>query len=193
MSLLDAPEFDAAGERRKRNLLIGGVATFVVLLIGFWLIAGRPVDWPWHWVAHLRGRAAVNAFFKDLEKNDQEAAYGVWQHDPRWKEHPQKYAGYPFERFQKDWNPTSHDSDYGQITSHRIAAARLTKGGDLLVGIFVNGRKSKAINLIWASSDSTLSFSPDDLQFFEGPGGISRLNLPALPEYSGQLTADSGQ
>ena len=181
MSLLDAPAFDAAKERKNRNLLIGAVVSVFVLLIGFWLIAGRPVDWPWHWTAHLRGRMEVNAFFKDLEKNDLEAAYGEWQHDAKWKDHAQKYAAYPFARFQKDWSADSHDNDYGQIKTHRIAAARYTKGGELLLGIFINDRKSKAINLLYDPADHTLSYSPDNLQFFEGPGGISQVSAPALP------------
>lgn len=180
MSLLDAPEYDAAKELRKRNLLIGIAATVVMIFIGFWLVAGRPVDWPWRWTSHLRGRMEINAFFADLEKNDLAGAYGVWQHDKEWQQHPQQFS-YTFDRFQKDWSADSPDNEYGQFKSHRIAATRLDKGGDLLVGIFVNERKSKAINLLYSPADHTLSFAPDNLQFFEGPGGISRLDLPVHP------------
>jgi hypothetical protein len=114
----------------------------------------------------------VNAFFTSLEKNDLPAAYGVWMHDPAWQQHPNQFANYPFDRFQKDWSPTSSDNDYGTIRSHRIAATRMI-GNMLQTGTFVNGRKSKAINLDYDPRDHTLHFSPEDVQFLEGPGGIS--------------------
>jgi len=45
-------------------------------------------------------------------------------------------------------------------------------GNVLMIGIFVNDRKSKAINLDYDPHDGTLTFSPDNVQFLEGPGGI---------------------
>jgi hypothetical protein len=66
----------------------------------------------------------------------------------------------------------SPDNEYGAIRSHRIAATRMV-GKVLQTGTFVNGRKSKAINLDYDPKDQTLSFSPEDVQFLEGPGGIS--------------------
>jgi hypothetical protein len=179
MTLLDAPVYNEANERRRRTIYFATAGLFFLLFVGWWLVAGRPVDWPWRWNTHLRGRMAVNAFFQDLEKNDMPAAYGVWMHDKDWQQHPQKYSGYPFARFQKDWSSTSPDNDYGVIKSHRIAAARIN-GNVLMLGIFINDRKSKAINLDYDPSDHTLSFSPDNMQFFEGPGGISQLQNETL-------------
>jgi len=46
-------------------------------------------------------------------------------------------------------------------------------GNMLQTGTFVNERKSKAINLDYDPNDHTLTFSPEDVQFLEGPGGIS--------------------
>lgn len=175
MSLMDAPAYDEAGEKHKRNLILGSIGAVLLLFLGWWLVAGHPVDWPWRWNAHLRGRMAVNAFFKDIEKNDMAAAYGIWMHDKDWQQHPQKHSAYSFERFQKDWSTQSPDNDYGVIQSHRIAASRFT-GNQLMMGIFVNGRKSKAINLDYDPKDHTLSFSPDNVQFYEGPGGISEVS-----------------
>jgi hypothetical protein len=172
MTLLDAPAYDEARERRRSVFLYGAAGVLFVLFVGWWLAAGRPVDWPWQWNNHLLGRMKVNAFFKDLEKNDLPAAYGVWIHDKNWQQHPDKHAGYTFDRFEKDWSPDSPDNDYGQIRSHRIAAARMI-GNVLQTGTFVNERKSKAINLDYDPRDHTLSFSPEDVQFLEGPGGIS--------------------
>jgi hypothetical protein len=171
MTLLDAPPYDEVRAHRRVVMLYSAAGLLFVLFVGWWLMAGRPVDWPWRWNNHLLGRITVNAFFKDLEKNDLPAAYGVWVHDKNWQQHPEKYS-YKFERFEKDWSATSPDSDYGAIHSHRIAATHMV-GNVLQTGTFVNGRKSKAINLDYDPKDHTLSFSPEDVQFLEGPGGIS--------------------
>jgi len=172
MTLLDAPVFDEARDRRNTTILWSAAGILLVLFVGFWLVAGRPVDWPTQWNNHLRGRIAVNAFFNAIEKNDLPAAYGVWTHDKNWQQHPQQHGSYSFDRFQQDWSSTSPENDYGVIHSHRIAAARMI-GNMLQTGTFVNDRKSKAINLDYDPRDHTLSFSPEDMQFMEGPGGIS--------------------
>ena len=171
MTLLDAPAYNEAREKRRVAMMYSAAGLLFVLFVGWWLAAGLPVDWPWHWNNHLLGRMAVNTFFKDLEKNDLPAAYGVWIHDKNWQQHPERYF-YTYDRFEKDWSPNSPDNDYGQIHSHRIAAARMV-GNVLQTGTFINGRKSKAINLDYDPNDHTLSFSPEDVQFLEGPGGIS--------------------
>ena len=171
MTLLDAPKFDEVRERRNRIIFSGSLGLVFILLVTWWLVAGRPVDWPWNWNASLFGRVTVNRFFQAIEKNDLETAYGIWMHDKGWQQHPAQHSGYPFARFQKDWSPNSSDNDYGVIQTHRIAAASV-RGNVLLVGIFINGRKSKAINLDYDPRDKTLNFSPEDVRFLEGPGGI---------------------
>jgi hypothetical protein len=172
MTLLDAPVFDEARDRRHHKILVIAAGVLVVLFVGWWLLAGHPVDVPWHWNNHLLGRMKTNAFFTDIEKNDLPAAYGIWTNDKKWQQHPAQHAGYPFDRFQKDWSADSPDNEYGPIHTHRIAATSMV-GNVLQIGIFVNGRKSKAINLDYDPKDHTLSFSPEDVQFLEGPGGIS--------------------
>ena len=107
MTLLDAPKFDAVRDRRQREVLWICVGTLVVLFMGFWFVAGRPVDWPWNWYTHYRGRTTINTFLKDVERNDLAAAYGVWNHDPDWQKHPEKLGAYDFNRFQQDWSPNS--------------------------------------------------------------------------------------
>jgi hypothetical protein len=171
MTLLDAPKFDEAKERRKNRLILGAVMAFFVLFIGWWLVAGRPVDWPWRWNDHLMGRLTVNHFFKAVEANDLPQAYGIWMHDQQWQQHPQKYSAYTFERFTRDWAPNGVENEYGPIRSHRIAAS-VMRGNSLMLGIFVNGRKTKAVNVEYFPPDHTLSFTPEDVQFMEGPGGI---------------------
>jgi hypothetical protein len=171
MTLLDAPKFDEVRERRKRLIFSGSAGLVFVLIVSWWLVAGRPVDFPWNWNASLFGRFTINHFFQAVEKNDLQTAYGVWIHDKDWQQHPAHHGTYQFDRFQKDWSPNSPDNEYGAIHSHRIAAARMN-GNVLLVGIFVNDRKTNAINLDYDPKDHTLNFSPEDVRFLEGPGGI---------------------
>lgn len=171
MSLLDAPVYDERKERRKTKIVLGSLLGFVVLVVAFWFSAGRPVDWPWHWSYYFQANRTANNFFKALEANDLPKAYGIWQHDANWQQHSQKFEEYPFDRFQKDWAGDSPDNDYGPFHSHRIAGA-VYKGNVLMLGIFINDRKSKAVNLIWDPTDHTLGFQRDDLRFLEGPGGI---------------------
>jgi hypothetical protein len=162
MTLLDAPAYNATRERHRSELLWGTVGGLFVLLIAFWFVSGRPVDWPWNWFTHLRGRMTINHFLKDVEKNDLAAAYGVWVHDPEWQKHPEKLAAYPFNRFQQDWSPNSSENEYGSIQSHKIVAARMS-GNVLLVGIRMNGLKSKAMFLDYDPKVHTLGFSPVEL------------------------------
>jgi hypothetical protein len=70
MTLLDAPEFDAARSKRKKLIIQLSAAAVFVLLVAYWLVASRPVDWPWHWQRYMFGRSTVNRFMDALEAND---------------------------------------------------------------------------------------------------------------------------
>jgi hypothetical protein len=168
MTLLDAPVFDEAGAIRRRKIFQATAALIFVLFIGWWLVAGRPVDWPWNWNTHMRGRMTINAFLEAVEKNDMPKAYGIWMHDPDWQQHPPKSAAYTFSRFQDDWSPNSPDNEYGAIQSHKIAAARI-RGNVLLTATFINGRKSKQLNLDYDPKTHTLGFSDPDVELYLGP------------------------
>ena len=164
MTLLDAPKFDEAQDRRKRIIVWSSVSTFTALVIVFWIVSGFPVDWPWNWWTHMRGRAVVNQFLGDVEKNNLDEAYSVWEHDPQWRQHQAalKDSGYTFERFQEDWSSTSNQNEYGAIKSHDIAAARMA-GNVLVLGVFINGHRSKPLFLAFDPKTRTLSFSPVEL------------------------------
>ncbi len=157
MTLLDAPKFDEARERRRRTILYSSVSLFFVLFISFWLVSGRPIDWPWNWYTHLEGRSCMNRFLTAVEQSDLEKAYGIWLHDPDWKEHPTHLKFYTFDKFEDDWSPTSHDNLYGVIKSHKIVAVRMY-GNTLLAAILINGRKSGALNLTYDPKTHTLTY-----------------------------------
>ena len=168
MTLLDAPKFDEARDRRNRLMVYSAGGLLLVLIVGFWLASGHPADWPWNWYTHLRGRHAINSFMESVEKNDLKKAYGIWMHDANWEQHPDKFGMYPFSRFEQDWGPNSSQNEYGVIQSHDIVAARVFKNV-LLVGMFINGRKSKALFLTYFPKDHTLNFAPPDEELYLGP------------------------
>jgi hypothetical protein len=168
MTLLDAPKFDEAKERRRRRILSVSAGTVAVLFVAWWLVAGRPVDWPWNWDTHLLGRMAINHFLTDVEQNDLAKAYGVWVHDGNWQQHPAQYSAYPFDRFEEDWAPTSRDNEYGPIKSHKIAEARVY-GNVLLTAVLINGRKSGALSLTYDPKTHKVDFAPPGEELYLGP------------------------
>ena len=166
MTLLDAPKFDTARDRRRRIIIYVSVAVVAVFFAGFWLSAGMPFDWPWTWNSHRIGTIAVDRFLRDVEKNDLNDAYGVWNHDKDWQQHPARYSTYPFDRFQKDWGPNAEGNDYGVIQTHVLKMAHVY-GNVLVVGILINGRKSKALFLDFDRKTHVLGFSP--VEYYLGP------------------------
>jgi hypothetical protein len=168
MTLLDAPVFDEARDRRRHLILYSAAGLVLAVIVGWWLLAGMPADWPWNWNNHLFGRAAVNGFLTAVEKNDLPAAYGIWIHDKNWQQHPALSGAYTFERFQQDWSPTSSENEYGAIQSHKIAAERMY-GNVLMVAVLFNGRKSKALNLDYDPKTHTLNYSPPGVELYLGP------------------------
>jgi hypothetical protein len=168
MTLLDAPKYDEVRERHHKVIILSAVGLVLALFVGWWLVAGQPVDWPWNWNNHLRGRMEANQFLTAVEKNDMATAYATWLHDKNWQQHPLTGSGvYTFQRFQQDWSPTSPDNEYGVIQSHKIVAARMY-GNVLLMAILINGRKSKALNIDYDPKTHALNFSPPDVEIYLG-------------------------
>ena len=72
-------------------------------------------------------------------QSDYERAYAIWNADPNWKQHPQKYSGYNFGTFELDWGPTG---EYGEIRSHHIRTAMTPKNASgVVVVVMINDRK----------------------------------------------------
>jgi len=168
MTLLDAPVFDANRDRRRRIISYSAVGLVFVLLVAFWLVSGRPIDWPWNWYHYFAARSTVNSFLTSVEKDDLVKAYAIWIHDKNWQQHPSQTGPYPFSRFQDDWSPTSPNNEYGDIKSHKIALAG-RYGNGILVAILINGRKSGALNLDYDPATDTLSFAPPGVALYLGP------------------------
>jgi hypothetical protein len=155
MTLLDAPSYDAGRARRTRTLAISGIVLFVVAFFGTILWA---LEWPWQ-VWHLPSDHRVNQFMAAVEGGDLNQAYGLWNHDPNWQQHPQQYQPYDFVAFQKDWGPANED--YGQIKSHALFIAHRV-GNGVLIGLYINGVK-KPLFLRVDNKAKTIGFSPVEL------------------------------
>ncbi len=146
MTLLDAKQYDPSVSRRRR------IRIFTIALV-FAIVAGivwRYQNWP-------EERVADN-FFEALQQKNYEAAYGIWMHDPDWKQHLGKYTQYPFNDFYRDWGP---GGEWGLIKSHRIYGSLTPKGGGsgVVVEEVVNERADHP--RVWVQkSDKTMSFSP---------------------------------
>jgi hypothetical protein len=82
MTLLDAKEYHPEKERKRRTRIISAILLVLVLaFVGWW-----KRFWPEERVA--------DQFFSALQKQDFETAYGIYYHDPAWKQHPQNHAQY---------------------------------------------------------------------------------------------------
>ena len=146
MSLLDAPQYDAARDRQRRRLAI----VLVILLV----LSTIPMFLFWNW----RQERIVNRFFEAVERQDYETAYAVKFHDPNWKDHIEKYQDYPLSALVRDWGPSG---DWGKITKHKIdCSTHAPKGGSgVIVVVTVNDHKEPA--RMWVEDkDQTLTDSP---------------------------------
>ena len=146
MTLLDAKEYDPEKERRKKVRIVSAIA--FLLLAGFFL---------W-WFRYWPEERVAEHFFGALQKQDYESAYGIWMHDPQWRQHPDRYTKYPFHEFYSDWGP---GGQWGLVKSYRIYAAGTPPGGGsgVIVDMIVNDRAEHA--RVWVEkSDKTMSFSP---------------------------------
>jgi flagellar basal body-associated protein FliL len=69
MTLLDAPTYDPAKARARKNILIASLITVLVLAGFVWYF--------WNWPQEHR----VNQFFAAIEAKDMPKAFAIWNHD----------------------------------------------------------------------------------------------------------------
>lgn len=157
MTLLDAPAYNAARGRKRRNILIASLAGLAILGIFVWTF--------WNWPAEHR----VNRFFAALETQNFEQAYGIWNNDPDWQQHADKYktANYPYNRFLDDW---STNGEYGKITSHKVLYATSSLGSSTLLAVEVNGRRTP---VTLGVEHGSIGFTPFSLTPQKGQFGLT--------------------
>src|ERR1039457_1834612 len=110
MTLFEAQPYDAAGARKRRTWIIAAVVVVIVVAAVCWHFRFWPEE-------HL-----VDQFFDTLQQQNYEKAYGIWMHDPDWKQHAAQYSRYRYDDFLKDWGP---GSEWGIIKSHHVDGSAL--------------------------------------------------------------------
>ena len=143
MTLLDAQPYDPAKQKRRKIKIALTVAAVLVLAVLAWLYRNWPEE------------HAVDRFFTALQKQDYEGAYGMYFHDPSWRQHVQKYSQYTYADFYRDWGP---GGEWGLVKSHRIFSSASTRDG-VVVEVVVNERADPA-RMFVQKSDKTLTVYP---------------------------------
>jgi len=151
MSLLEAQPEDPRAERRRAMLRRTSLAVIAIALI-----AGALA----FWFRYYPEERAVDKFLTAIEQKDYKQAFAIWNADPEWEQHADRYSTYTFGQFQLDWGPSG---DWGEIKSHEVVDAvapksKITEASGVVVAARINGRAEPAC--IWVEKKSkTLSFS----------------------------------
>ena len=160
--LLNAPEYDERGERRRTGLLIGaGALLLLTAVIG---VGGYLLGHGWFFT-NLRAEHRVNSFFNALEAKDYSTAYSIWMNDPDWQQHPQKYD-YTLKRFTEDW--TTESPVNAPIESHHVDISKTDGTGAFGTGIIVAVRVNGDHKLFmwYEKKDGTLTYpAPHELEY----------------------------
>lgn len=156
MTLLNAPTYDARREDLERRLLIGTMA--VVLVGGILAILGYVLGHGWFF-SNLPVEHKVNVFMQTVQDGDYAKAYGIWENDADWQQHPQKYD-YKLQRFTEDWTTAS---DWGgPVKSYHIDVSKRDATGTV-VAVNINGKKRFFIK--YEKADGTLSYFPNEISY----------------------------
>ncbi|HEX2328122.1 MAG TPA: hypothetical protein VHN74_05330 [Candidatus Angelobacter sp.] len=157
MSLMDAKEYDPRPAQRRKRLIGTGVLVIVIFLI-FWF-------WPDGRFRYWRAWHRADTFLIALQNKDFDKAYGIYNGDPDWKQHPQKYDRYSQSQFILDWGPSS---EFGPITHHSIDCATEPpkKGFAIPSGVIVVAtinRRAKSTSLWVEKRSGSVSESPQEV------------------------------
>ena len=145
MSLLDAPNYDPKRERRR---VIGGIILVVIVLIAAF------AAWKYR---NFPEEHAVSRFMSAVVAKNYDQAFAVWNADPDWKQHPDRYKDYTRGQLELDWGPSG---DYGDIKSYKIAGSVTTpERTGVVVAVRVNDR-AEPIALIVDRKTKQIGFSP---------------------------------
>ena len=150
MALMDAKEYDPRPAEKRRKI----IATVVVLVIA--------VSVYLYITRYDSEKRVISNFFQAIEQKDFDKAYGIYEGDPDWKQHPEKYANYSANQFKMDWGP---QGEYGVISSHRVYCAleppkkEFASPSGVVVVVIINNRAEP--RSMWVEKKSkTISDSP---------------------------------
>jgi hypothetical protein len=147
MTLRDAPLYDPAKARRRKVRITVILVVAIALAALGWFFRNWPEE------------HSVNKFFDALQQQNYETAYGIYFHDPGWRQHQQQYSKYTYADFYRDWGP---GGEWGLIKSHSIYGTADTKkfgGGGVVVEVVINERSEHA-RMFVQKSDKTITVYP---------------------------------
>lgn len=99
----------------------------------------------------------MDKFLIAVEHKDYDKAFALWNADPDWKQHPDRYKNYNYGQFQLDWGPSG---DYGTITHHKvIGAVPSAQNTAVIVAVSINDR-AEPVPLIVNRKTKDIGFSP---------------------------------
>ncbi len=165
MTLIDAPAYDSRRANLIRNLLFA-LAGLVVLLLVL-TVMGYILGHGWLF-SNIPTEHRVNNFYSALESRDFAKAYGIYQNDPDWQAHADKYTGYPLARFKEDW--TAYSPAGGPIISHHVDVSRTdgtgTFGTGIIVGATLNSNPDKKSFIYVSRVDGSFTYpSPHIIEY----------------------------
>ncbi|MBB5058517.1 hypothetical protein HDF16_003231 [Granulicella aggregans] len=156
MTLLNAPAYNTARENLKRNVIVGAI---VAILLGSVLaVLGYVLGHGWFFT-NLPVEHHVKVFMETVQSGDYAKAYGIWENDADWQQHPQKYD-YKLQRFTEDWSTAS---DWGgPVKTFHIDVSKRDKTG-VVVAVTINGKKRFFVKR--ESKDGTLDYFPNEIVY----------------------------
>jgi hypothetical protein len=151
MSLLETKPEDPRAKRRQALLQKLLIALVLIGIVGGVLA---------FWFRHYPEQRAVDKFLTSIEQKDYKTAFAIWNADPEWEQHADRYSNYTFGQFQLDWGPSG---DWGEIKTHEVVDAiepksKITEASGVVVAARINARAEPAC--IWVEKKTkALSFS----------------------------------
>ncbi|HWX54609.1 MAG TPA: hypothetical protein VN176_08445 [Verrucomicrobiae bacterium] len=151
MALMDAKEYDPGPARRRWQLILAAAVVVIVGVVLWWVFRYWPEE-------HV-----VDKFLQAIEAKKMDQAYGIYNADPDWQQHPDNYKSYTYNQFVLDWGP---QGDYGPITSHTVDCAlelpkKIGRSTGVIVVVTINKRREP--KSLWVEKGSkTITTSPRD-------------------------------
>ena len=89
--------------------------------------------------------------------------FAIYNNDPNWQQHPDKFKDYPLDRFTEDW--TTESPAGGPILSHHVDISKTDGSGTFGTGIIVAVRVTTSAKpgeqklfLYYIKHDGTLTY-----------------------------------